>query len=118
MKFFEETTNWSDNIPNHVYLLDDSKSKMFAYVRQGTHQVFEFRKPIQFDSRRRTFRQVANRWNFSITVDKSSNPKWTVTGSRGDQYIVEKVENGYTCTCSGFKFRGACKHITEIASKE
>lgn len=118
MKFFEETTTWSDNIPNHVYLLDDSKSKMFAYVRQGTYQVFEFRKPIQFDSRRRTFRQVANRWNYVYNTPTATNPQWTVTGSRGDQYTVERTESGYTCTCSGFKFRGACKHIKEIESKQ
>lgn len=119
MKFFEETTVWdSPKVQNHVYLLDDSKSKLFAYVRCGSHQVFEFCKPIQFDSRRRKFREVANRWNYRYAEPVTANPTWTVTGSRGDQYIVERTESGYTCTCSGFKFRGACKHSKQIEQQQ
>lgn len=118
MKFFEETTTWdSAQVQNHVYVLDDSKSKMFAYIRRGTSQVFEFKKPIQFDSRRRTFREVKNRWNYRPAEPVAVNPQWTVMGSKGDQYTVERTESGYTCTCSGFKFRGACKHVKEIQSK-
>jgi hypothetical protein len=36
MKWFAETTEWPDaKSDNHIYLLDDSKSKMFAYVKHG-----------------------------------------------------------------------------------
>jgi hypothetical protein len=36
MKWFAETTEWADaKSNNHIYLLDDSKSKMFAYVKHG-----------------------------------------------------------------------------------
>lgn len=118
MKFFEETTRWESPVLNHVYLLDDSKSKMFAYVRSGTEQVFQFSKPLPFDARRRSFREIKNRWNFRINEPKTSNPQWTVIGSKGDRYIVEKTDSGLTCTCSGFKFRGSCKHVKEIEAKQ
>jgi uncharacterized Zn finger protein len=40
-----------------------------------------------------------------------------VTGSKGNKYTVEKTENGMTCTCSGFKFRGNCKHTESITQE-
>jgi uncharacterized Zn finger protein len=35
-----------------------------------------------------------------------------VKGSKGNSYFVNVEEN--TCTCPGFTFRGACKHIKEL----
>ena len=47
MKWFAETTEWPGiTAPNHVYLLDDSKSKMFAYVKFGRGLPEKFSKPI------------------------------------------------------------------------
>ena len=41
----------------------------------------------------------------------------TVTGSRGDTYIVTK-ENGHaTCTCPGYSFRRTCKHSQDLLSQ-
>ena len=118
MKFFQETTKWSEGkVPNHIYLLDDSKSKMIAYVKAGTRAVFKFKKPLPFSTRGRTFVAVKNTFGFKIQEPVTENPRWTVVGSKGDKYIVEKTETSYTCTCSGFKFRGACKHIKEIEGK-
>ena len=115
MKFYQEVTDWSDNTPNHVYLLDDSKSKMFAYVKSGTKSVFEFKTPIPISTRGRKFVPVANTYKFTFPVaaqEQSSNPKWEVLGSKGDKYIVEKTSTGLTCTCTGFKYRSQCKHLT------
>ena len=49
MKFYQETTAWSDSIPNGVYLLDDAKTKMYAYIRPGDKAVFKFKNPIRID---------------------------------------------------------------------
>ena len=113
MQFYQEITEWAGDIVNGVYLLDDSKSKMFAYVQPGSDVVKTFKKPIQIDTRGRKFRPVKNTFGYQIE-EKSTNPRWEIQGSRGDKYIVERTENGLTCTCSGFKFRARCRHLTEI----
>lgn len=112
MRVFQETTEWEDNIPNHIYFLSDDKSKMFGYIKAGTNAVFKFSKPFGFDSRKRKFKELANTWGFE--EEKPVNPSWQVAGSKGNTYTVEKTSTGYTCTCSGFKFRGHCRHIAEV----
>lgn len=114
MKFYQETTVWDSPTANHVYLLNDSKSKMIGYVRAGTNSVFTFKKPIGISMRGRKFMEVANTFGYTVKKTEPINPQWQVQGSKGDTYIVERTENGLTCTCSGFKFRGACKHVKEL----
>jgi len=115
MKFYQETTNYRDKTPNGVYLLDDAKTKMYAYVAPGGKEVKTFKHFIRIDTRGRKFAPVKNTFGYQIPGEDNTNPRWTVTGSKGDRYIVEKTENGLTCTCSGFKFRGACRHTKEVA---
>lgn len=114
MKFFQETTAWDVPTPNHIYLLNDSKEKMYAYIKVGTKAVFEFKKPIRISTRGRKFVEVPNTFNYSIKEEKSEGQRWEVKGSKGDTYIVEKIDNVLKCTCSGFKFRGACKHTKDF----
>lgn len=113
MKFYQETTNWRDSIPNGTYLLNDSKTKMYAFIRAGSKSVFKFKNPIQIDTRGRTFKEVKNTFGYKIQED-NTNPKWEIKGSKGDTYIVERTENGLICSCQGFKFRGKCKHLSMI----
>jgi phage-related protein len=117
MKFFEETTEWKHTTPNHTYLLSDDKSKLFAYVRVGSNKVHTFKTPIRFDTKGRKFVAVKNGWGYNIDKPADANPRWEVAGSKGDVYVVEQTENGLTCSCSGFRFRGACKHVKEIEAK-
>ena len=37
-----------------------------------------------------------------------------VKGSKGDEYLVTKEGNKTTCTCVGFQYRKACKHLEMI----
>lgn len=115
MKFYQETTQWPDGLANGVYLLSDDKSKMFAYIAPGQTAVKKFKNFIRIDTRGRKFVAVKNTFDYVIEEEVAVNPQWVVMGSKGDKYIVEKTENGLTCTCSGFKFRGACKHTKEVA---
>ena len=108
----QEITEWEDNIPNHIYFLSDDKSKMYGYVRAGTNEPMTFSKPYRFVASRRKFKAIENTWGFQ--VEKPTNPSWEVQGSKGSVYTVEKTQTGYTCTCSGFKFRSHCKHIDQI----
>ena len=109
MLIVEETTKWTGGGANHTYMLSDDRSKMFAYVKAGDNAVFKFKKPIRIDTRGRTFKAVPNTWGYK-EEQVSSNDRWQVTGSKGDVYTIERTANGLTCSCTGFQFRGACKH--------
>ena len=51
---------------------------------------------------------------WKITPD-ASPATWTVEGSKGHQYTVKLLNEGfYTCTCPGYTFRRRCKHIEKI----
>jgi hypothetical protein len=114
MKWFAETTDYKDKVPNGIYLLDDSKAKMYAFRPRGTGDIKVFRNPIRIDVRGRKF--VVNPVQFATGV-KEPEPEgrtWTVKGSKGDVYKVTDANGLLSCTCSGFKFRGDCKHAKSI----
>lgn len=115
MKTLLETTVWTDgkNL-NHVYFMDDSKSKMFAYVKFGEGKPIRFKNPIRIDIRGRKFKEVDNEWKFNIK-EESEGQVHEVKGSKGDVYRVTELNGNYSCTCSGFRFRGDCKHVKSFA---
>ena len=114
MKWFAETTDYGDSVHNGIYLLNDSKDKMFAFRPRGTGDIKVFRNPIRIDLRGRRF--VVNPVQFETAL-KEPDPEgrsWTVKGSKGDEYRVSELNGNYSCSCSGFRFRGNCKHIEGI----
>jgi hypothetical protein len=114
MKFYQETTVW--DVPNHVYLLSTDKSKAYGYIRRGTEDAVVFKKPYNFDQRGRKFVEVKELGE--IDLDEFKSEKWEFTGSKGDTYIVQKMDNMLKCTCPGFTFRGECKHVKQIEEKQ
>lgn len=56
MKKFLETTN--SDYTNHTYILDDKKTKCFGYIQKGKTEAKMFLKPMRFDSRHRTFKEI------------------------------------------------------------
>lgn len=113
MKFFRETTAWA--VPNHVYLLSTDKSKMYGYIRRGTDRAETFKKPYRFDSRGRTFVEVRELGEIDLDLVKSES--WEFVGSKGNKYIVQKLDGVYNCSCPGFMFRSECKHVKSIEEK-
>ena len=114
MKWFAETTDYKDSVPNGIYLLDDSKSKMYAFKARGTEAIKVFKNPIRIDTRGRKF--VINPVQFQTKV-KEPEPEgrfWVVKGSKGDEYRVSEINGNYSCSCSGFRFRGTCRHSESI----
>ena len=62
MRAFQETTkDWSVPCPNHIYYLTDDKSKMVAFYNVNTGEVKKFFKPIRFDTRYRTFKELKHK---------------------------------------------------------
>jgi len=114
MKFFQETTP-GDDYPNHTYLLSDNKEFAHGYIRVGTTDVFKFKTKYRFGTKGRKFREVANTFGFVEEPAAANVERWEVKGSKGDTYVVEREDGVVKCSCSGFKFRGACKHLAVAA---
>lgn len=60
MKFYRETTFWDAEytVPNHIYLLNNTKDKMYGYLPAGSDEPVVVKKPYQFSSRGRSFVEV------------------------------------------------------------
>ena len=103
MEALRETTG--GQFPPHIYLLDGNR--LVAYIKTGTSEPFYFKNGIKgFDKRGRKFEAV----NPNPFKERKSNAI-TVTGSKGQVYYVDAEAR--SCTCPGFQFRGACKHLAE-----
>jgi len=104
MEALRETTG--GQFPAHIYLLDGNN--LVSYIKSGETEPFYFKNPIKgFDKRGRKFATVTPN---PFKVKKQSN-LITVKGSNGKEYTVNPEEK--TCSCPGFTFRGACKHLAE-----
>jgi hypothetical protein len=112
LKVVQETTDWK--YQNHVYFVDDTRAKMFAYLQAGTVNVKEFKVPITFRTTGRKFKEVPNSWRFAPKgADVELGRSWKVAGSKGSEYTVTDYLGQLSCSCPGFKFRSECKH-TEV----
>lgn len=104
----QEVTVWKGDIqPNHIYLLDGDK--IVAYIPKGSKEPKYLTNKLRMDRRGRKFIELKVNPFKSV---KNDNNIVTVKGSKGNTYHVD-VENK-SCTCSGFQFRGRCKHIDEV----
>ena len=104
----QEITVWDmDFQPNHIYLLDGDKAH--AYIPHGKGKPLYFKAPMRLDRARRKFKELSKNPFGDV---KPSPELIKIVGSKGDTYFVDPNES--TCTCPGFKFRGACKHLKEV----
>lgn len=114
MKWYSETTAYTDGIANGTYLLDDGKTKLYAYVAPGTSTPKQFKNPIKIDTRGRKFVVSSTQYKIVTQEEEPEGRTWEVVGSKGDVYRVTEVNGHLDCTCSGFKFRGDCRHTKEV----
>ena len=115
MKWFAETTDYKDTTPNGIYLLDDSKTKMYAFKPKGTGEVKVFKNAIKIDTRGRKFAVNSIQFKTKLKEDEPDGRVWVVKGSKGDEYRVSELNGNLSCTCSGFRFRGDCRHVKNVA---
>ena len=108
MKVLREVTEWATRIqPNHVYLVEGDK--IVAYQPHGTGSVVHFEHRVRLDRARRRFcEEPVDAALWGISVEQPAHIV-SVAGSRGATYEVN-LEEG-SCTCSGYQFRGRCKHL-------
>ena len=118
MKWFVETTQWSDAATtNGIYLLDDSKSKMYAYRPDAKSPIKTFKAPIRIDVRGRKFAVNPVQYKTQAQEEQPEGRVWVVKGSKGDEYKVSELNGNYSCSCSGFRFRQGCRHVESIRQK-
>jgi hypothetical protein len=109
MEAVKEITVWADGTTaNHTYLLDGDK--MVAYIPFGKTIQTVFKNPIRIDKRGRKFEKLKKN-PFKLEVKVESN-LIEVQGSKGNVYYVDPEAK--TCTCSGYTFRGTCKHTKDL----
>ena len=64
MRVFQETTKWDKveyDVCNHIYYTNDSKSQIIAYYNVVTGKTVKFSKPIRWDMRYRTFKELKSK---------------------------------------------------------
>ena len=106
MDVLQEVTEWVDCVvPNHTYHVNRA-GKLVAYIIEGTDELIVLKTPLTFDKSKRKFKKLAV---IEEAVDKNTIQ---VEGSNGKIY---NVVPGKSCTCSGFTFRGKCKHMKVAA---
>ena len=105
MKLVMETTVFAGaKMPNHSYLLNDAGIAI-GYRKFSAGEVVRFRTPLRLDIRGRTFRLVDDLGS----DDPVSSNIVEVAGSGTNVYSVDLDRK--QCSCTGFSFRGTCKHI-------
>jgi hypothetical protein len=123
MKAFEEITKRDTEfeMPNHVYLLSDSKDKMYGYVQASTGVVQTMKTPYRFKASGRKFKEVENTWNFSVDdqPDPVKGREYRVSGSGKNVYTVIDDAGTWSCTCPSAKWsKGSeCKHIVKLKTE-
>lgn len=111
MKLVEETTVFAGaKMPNHSYLLDHAGIAV-GYRKFSAGKVIRFNTPLRLDIRGRTFKLVDD---LGPDTAVSSN-LIEVAGSGANVYTVDLDRR--QCSCTGFKYRGECKHIAIAESK-
>ena len=108
MEAVREVTVWEGvaRQPNHIYLLDGDK--VLAYIKWGEGKPEYLSGKIKIDRRGRKFVPADKKL---FKEQKNEPTRIAVTGSKGQVYYVDAEAR--TCTCPGFQFRGACKHLGE-----
>ena len=110
MQALREITIWDGSYANHTYLIDGTN--LVAYIKQGETVPFYFKSPIKgFSKSGRKFVEVKPSPFKDLSPVPEANVRY-VTGSKGETYKIDLDE--HTCTCSGFTFRGTCKHVKEL----
>ena len=119
LEILKETTVWADSSnANHTYLLEGSK--IIAYAKSSDNSVQVLRTQIKIDKRYRTFVKTKHSGLEKFikkTIPKPNTSVFKVTSGE-KEYFVELSDYNYTCTCTGYNFRGKCKHITAVVESQ
>ena len=107
----QEITDWGDTpIKNGVYHVNEHDQLVAYHPPMG--ELKEFKTPMKRFSRARRKFTVLDTYedeNIDTSVERIE-----FTGSKGNIYVVTVDNGNVKCTCPGYKFRGQCKHSSEV----
>jgi len=89
---------------------------MIAYMRVGSNVPYYFKNPIRISKSGRKFEPLElNPFDsiFSVIIPQTVEGRVReIDGSKGAKYILDI--DAKTCTCPGYTYRGACRHVKEL----
>jgi hypothetical protein len=119
LEILKEITQWStgSSVRNHTYLLEGNK--LIAYAKFGTDEIVISKKQFNIDKRYRKFISDNHSGLSALIKKQKTDPNTRVfkVQSGEKEYFVTNKSEKYTCTCTGFNFRGKCKHIDAVVKK-
>jgi hypothetical protein len=121
LEILKETTVWNTDspVPNHTYLLDGDK--LVAYAKFGSDEIVISKTQIKISKRYRTFvRDYHVGLNTLIPkrIAEAGVRTFKINSKEKEYFVTLKEKsNTFSCTCTGFQFRGKCKHIDAVVAK-
>lgn len=91
----------------HLYYINEKDKLVWFQVADYSRGLDKYNKPKAFDMRRRKFETIGT------VPELHDDDIVEVSGSKGNVYLVNKNNN--SCTCTGYKFHGRCKHLKLVA---
>ena len=109
----QEFTDWGDApVKNGVYHVNEHDQLVAYHPPMG--KLKEFKVPMKgFSKSRRKFTVL----DTYIEDDVVEVERIEFTGSKGNTYYVTVEDGNAKCTCPGYKWRGLCKHVKEVAAQ-
>ena len=101
-----ETTGTVDDFTYqpHIYYVNDADKLVWFQVADYSRGLDKYPVPKKFYRSGRKFKKIGEIEEAVANIVK-------VAGSKGNTYTVD-LDDG-TCTCTGFRFRGTCKHLQD-----
>jgi hypothetical protein len=120
-EILKEVSEWKSDfpVPNHTYLLGGDN--IIAYIKDGDNQVNILKSEMRINKRYRKFISIKNTALSKLIpkdniIQRDNNVRVFLIKSKEKQYTVElnTDNNRLSCTCTGYGFRGKCKHIEAV----
>jgi len=107
IRILQEVTGTIDDFyyQPHIYYVNDADKLVWFQVADYSRGLDKYCVPKKFYRSGRKFKKIGE-----IEEEAVANIV-KVAGSKGNTYTVDLDEG--TCTCTGFRFRGTCKHLQE-----
>ena len=106
IRILRETTGTVDDFTYqpHIYYVNDADKLVWFQVADYSRGLDKYPVPKKFYRSGRKFKKIGEIEEAVANIVK-------VAGSKGNTYTVD-LDDG-TCTCTGFRFRGTCKHLQD-----
>ena len=109
----------TDEIVDYVVTSKHIMPHFHIPLQSGTNEVQVLKTPLTINKRYRTFIKAHHDGLAKFTKSQPKDPdaKTFKVKSGEKEYFVKLINYRYSCTCTGYNFRGKCKHIDAVSAK-